>query len=174
MAERFADDEATEEALTAAYQAACDAEAELVFGHSSARRGEGDAEALDILDAARAASAASSPEDRSSLASDCACDAGGKPVLEAQQGLLLEIVGNPFRPVALNSVWLTPAVLSLAQAAYKYLALPAGTLDPDRLAVLADALEEAGCTNPDILGHLRGPGPHVRGCHIVDMLLDKT
>ncbi len=95
-------------------------------------------------------------------------------MLEAQQELLLEILGNPFRPVALNAAWLTPAVLSLAQAAYKYLALPAGTLDPDRLAVLADSLEEAGCTNPDILGHLRGPGPHVRGCHIVDMLLDKT
>jgi hypothetical protein len=43
----------------------------------------------------------------------------------------------------------------------------------DRLPVLADALEDAGCTDPDFLGHLRGPGPHVRGCHIVDLLLGR-
>jgi hypothetical protein len=43
----------------------------------------------------------------------------------------------------------------------------------DRLPVLADALEETGCTNADILGHCRGPGPHVRGCWVVDLLLGK-
>jgi hypothetical protein len=41
------------------------------------------------------------------------------------------------------------------------------------LPVLADALEEAGCDQPDLLGHLRGPGPHVRGCWAVDLLLGK-
>jgi hypothetical protein len=46
-------------------------------------------------------------------------------------------------------------------------------LDTVRLAVLADALEEAGCADPDLLGHLRGPGPHVRGCWAVDLLLGK-
>ena len=51
--------------------------------------------------------------------------------------------------------------------------MPAGTLDNTRLAVLADALEEAGCTEADILGHLRGPGPHVRGCWVVDLILGK-
>jgi hypothetical protein len=51
--------------------------------------------------------------------------------------------------------------------------LPAGQLDPTRLAVLADAVEEAGCTDADLLGHLRGPGPHVRGCWAVDLLLGK-
>src|SRR2546423_1792808 len=40
-----------------------------------------------------------------------------------------------------------------------------------RLAVLGDALEEAGCTNEPILTHLRGPGPHVRGCWALDALL---
>jgi hypothetical protein len=48
--------------------------------------------------------------------------------------------------------------------------------DGDDLAcmpVLADALEEAGCTDEDILGHLRDPGPHVRGCWVIDLLLDK-
>jgi hypothetical protein len=41
------------------------------------------------------------------------------------------------------------------------------------LPVLADALEEAGCTDQTILDHLRGPGPHVRGCWAVDLLLGK-
>jgi len=44
----------------------------------------------------------------------------------------------------------------------------------ERLPVLADALEEAGCTDAAILAHCRGPGPHVRGCWVVDLLLGKT
>jgi hypothetical protein len=62
----------------------------------------------------------------------------------------------------------------LARAAYWYRLLPSGHLDPARLAVLADDLEDAGCTDPDLLGHLRGPGPHVRGCWAVDLLLGKA
>jgi hypothetical protein len=65
-------------------------------------------------------------------------------------------------------------VVRLAQAAYEERHLPAGTLDDGRLAVLADALEEAGCTDTDIVGHLRGPGPHVRGCWPVDLCLGKS
>jgi hypothetical protein len=49
----------------------------------------------------------------------------------------------------------------------------AGRLDPTRLAVLADALEEAGCADAELLGHLRGPGLHVRGCWAVDSLLGR-
>jgi hypothetical protein len=64
--------------------------------------------------------------------------------------------------------------LSLAQVAYDQRLLPSGMLEPARLALLADALEEAGCTNADLLGHLRGPGPHVRGCWALDLLLGKT
>jgi hypothetical protein len=48
-----------------------------------------------------------------------------------------------------------------------------GTLDPARLAVLADALEEAGCGSEDQLMHLRRPGPHVRGCWAIDLILGK-
>jgi hypothetical protein len=47
-------------------------------------------------------------------------------------------------------------------------------LDNARLAVLADALEESGFADTAFLSHLRGPGPHVRGCHVVDALLGKT
>jgi hypothetical protein len=88
--------------------------------------------------------------------------------------LVREVFGNPFRPVAISPAWRTPQVVALAQAAYDQRELPAGTLDPARMAVLADALEEAGCDNADILSHLRGPGPHVRGCWAVDLLLGKS
>jgi hypothetical protein len=87
--------------------------------------------------------------------------------------LIRDIFGNPFRPVRLVPVWRTPAVMSLAQVAYDERLLPSGHLDTARLAVLADALEEAGYTEQAILDHLRAPGPHVRGCWAVDLLLGK-
>jgi hypothetical protein len=92
----------------------------------------------------------------------------------AQCRLLRDLSGNPFRPVTVSPSWQTPPVVALAHAAYDQREMPAGALDTARLAVLADALEEAGCTNADILHHLRGPGPHVRGCWAVDLLLGKS
>jgi hypothetical protein len=91
-----------------------------------------------------------------------------------QAGLLRDLCGNPFRLVTLSRACLTPQVVALAQAAYEQRELPAGALDPARLAVLADALEEAGCDQADVLAHLRGPGPHVRGCWVLDLLLGKS
>jgi hypothetical protein len=88
--------------------------------------------------------------------------------------LLRCIVGNPFRPVTLNPAWLTPNVRGLAEAAYDERRLPSGELEGDRLAVLADALEEEGCTEAALLTHLRGPGPHVRGCFALDLILKKA
>ena len=61
----------------------------------------------------------------------------------------------------------------LARPAYEDRLLPSGHLDPVRLAVLADALEEAGCTDESILTHLRSAGPHVRGCWALDLVLGK-
>jgi hypothetical protein len=52
--------------------------------------------------------------------------------------------------------------------------LPSGHLDAARLGVLADMLEEAGCSDPQLLGHLRSPGPHVRGCVAVDAVLGRS
>jgi hypothetical protein len=95
----------------------------------------------------------------------------------AQAALLRDIIGDPFRPATTNPAWLAwngGAVAKPAQAAYDQRLLPSGELDPARLAVLADALEEVGCSVPDILDHLRGPGPHVRGCWAVDLLLGKA
>ncbi len=89
----------------------------------------------------------------------------------AQAQVLRCIIGNPFRPAALSPASRTPQVVGLARAAHDQRELPAGTLDPTRLAVLADALEDAGCDDAGLLGHLRGPGQHVRGCWVLDLLL---
>lgn len=76
--------------------------------------------------------------------------------------------------------WLTPTVISLASAAYDK-RQPDGLLDPARLAVLADALEEAGCgpmlptfAPHPIVEHLRSAATHARGCWVVDLLLGKA
>jgi hypothetical protein len=82
-------------------------------------------------------------------------------VLKAPCDLFLDIFGNPFRPVALNPAWLSwhgGTIPKLAQTIYENRALPSGHLDHHRLAVLTDALEDAGCTDRDILGHCRGAG----------------
>jgi hypothetical protein len=86
-----------------------------------------------------------------------------------QAGLLRCIFGNPFRPLTLDPAWLTwhdGLLVSMARQMYD-------SRDFSDMPILADALEEAGCANADILVHLRGPGPHVRGCWVVDLLLGK-
>jgi hypothetical protein len=84
-----------------------------------------------------------------------------------QTNLLRCIIGNPFRPITLNPAWrLTPTVKQLARSIYDERAF-------DRLPILADALEDAGCDNADILNHCRQPGEHVRGCWVVDLCLGK-
>ncbi|MBY0227743.1 MAG: hypothetical protein K2W96_00545, partial [Gemmataceae bacterium] len=67
-------------------------------------------------------------------------DPGGRKLLRP---LLRDVFGNPFRPVALDRRWRTSTIRSLAQAAYDERDLPSGRLDPLRLSILADALEEA-------------------------------
>jgi hypothetical protein len=84
-----------------------------------------------------------------------------------------DIFGNPSQPGAFDLSWRTPMLPSLAQAAYKERELPSGHLDNARLAVLADALEESGCSEEAILSHLRSSGPHVRGCWALDLILGK-
>jgi hypothetical protein len=88
-----------------------------------------------------------------------------------QARLLRDIFGNPFRPVQVKRSWLTSTVQNLAAVAYEERNLPSGELDAARVAVLADALEDAGCTDGQVLDHLRGPGPHVRGCWAIDLVL---
>ncbi len=98
-----------------------------------------------------------------------------EPPLQAD--LLRDVVGPlPFRPVRIDPAWLESndrIVVRVASAIYEERYLPSGHLDTARLAILADALEEAGATDEELLAHLRGPGPHVRGCFAVDAILGK-
>lgn len=90
-----------------------------------------------------------------------------------QAALLRDVIGNPFRPVGFRDEWRTGNVAALAQTAYADRQLPSGELNRTCLAVLADALEDAGCADAEMLAHLRSAGPHVRGCWAVDLILGK-
>jgi hypothetical protein len=92
----------------------------------------------------------------------------------AHAEILREIFGNPFRPITISPTWRTSTVIALAEAAYDERHLPSGHLDPQRLAILADALEDVGCDDEAIVSHLRSLGPHTRGCFVVDLLLEKV
>jgi hypothetical protein len=85
---------------------------------------------------------------------------------KCQCHLLRDIFGNPFHPAVLDSAWLIPDMVRLAQSVYD-------SQDFSGLPVLADALMETGCTNAEILVHCRGPGQHVRGCWGLDLILRK-
>jgi hypothetical protein len=90
--------------------------------------------------------------------------------------LFRDVLGNPFRQKVLDPAWLAwkdSTIARMAETIYDKRILPEGNLRADGLAILADALEDAGCDNTDILAHCRGPGPHVRGCWVVDLILGK-
>jgi hypothetical protein len=84
----------------------------------------------------------------------------------AQAGLVRDIFGNSFQPVAFDPRWRTADTVGLARDIYDERAF-------DRLPLLADALMDAGCTDEQVIGHCRSEGPHVRGCWVVDMVLAK-
>jgi hypothetical protein len=92
---------------------------------------------------------------------------------EAQSLLLRDIFGNPFRPSTLNPSWRTTDVICIAQGIYDDRHMPSGLFDNQRMGILADALEEAGCDNRNILDHCRNGGAHVKGCHVVDLVMGK-
>jgi hypothetical protein len=85
----------------------------------------------------------------------------------AQCEVIRDIFGNPFRPVSIEPSWLTSTVLALATSIYD-------SRDFSPMPILADALQDAGCDNEDILTHCRQPGEHVRGCWVVDLILGKS
>jgi hypothetical protein len=112
---------------------------------------------------------------RRSLFSFCALEASNadkcdlmatshKAIVPVSVSLLRDIFGNPFRPVTFVPAWRTSATVGLARSMYD-------ARDFAAMPVLADALEEAGCDSADVLAHCRGPGPHVRGCWVVDLVL---
>ncbi len=97
-----------------------------------------------------------------------------------EEDLLRDVFGNPFAPIpVIDPAWLTSTVTALAKGIYEERAF-------DRMPILADALQDAGCTDEAILTHCRGSGPlggmgaippcnpHIRGCWVIDLLLGKT
>jgi hypothetical protein len=81
--------------------------------------------------------------------------------------LLREVVGSPIRPAVFAPDWRTSAAVGLAGQAY-------GSRDFALLPVLGDALQDAGYADEAVLAHCRGPGPHSRGCWVVDGVLDRS
>jgi hypothetical protein len=95
---------------------------------------------------------------------------GDKAMYLAQSNLIGDIFGNPFCPIAINPDWLAwndGLLVSMAHKMYD-------SRDFRDMPVLADALEDAGCDNADIVIHCRHPSEHVRGCWVVDLILEKA
>lgn len=85
-----------------------------------------------------------------------------------QAVLVREVVGNPFRPVALDPAWLSDTVVSHARQIHT-------SEDFSSMPILADALQDAGCDDPDVLSHCRDPKQtHVRGCWVLDLIVTAT
>lgn len=80
--------------------------------------------------------------------------------------LVREVAGNPFLRVTFAAAWSSDATVKLARKMYE-------TRDFAKMPRLADTLAKAGCSAADILAHCREPGPHVRGCWVVDLVLGK-
>lgn len=98
-----------------------------------------------------------------------ACVVDADEAVGRREDLVRELWGNPFRPTVVLPGWLAwngGTVPRLAQAIYEERAF-------DRIPLLADALEDAGCSDLNLLAHCRGPGPHLPGCWAVDQLLGK-
>ncbi len=82
-------------------------------------------------------------------------------------GVIRDIFGNPFRPVVFSSSWRTDTAVTLARQMYE-------SREFGAMPILADALQDAGCDNTDILDHCRdATATHVRGCWVVDLVLGK-
>jgi hypothetical protein len=163
VAERFADGLASEKELDSAHAAAERAgyinlqakdSAKKNFARSQARTASGPENTLE------SGWTMSLREDRGD-----SYDPG--PEGWARLEILRDLIGNPFRVIAVDPAWLRwndGTVEKLARTIYDERAF-------DRMPILADALEDAGCTDADILAHCRGPGPHVLGCWLLDRIL---
>jgi hypothetical protein len=177
VAERYADGDAGREELEAAYRAAQQVAAQRIAPCLAAS--ESDAGPLwsvwRLAHAAQLACAPSGMEDAADELLRRIAQLGDNQYLDqerrAQCDRIRDIFGNLFRPrPTIHSAWRSwndSTVPKLAQVIYDERAF-------DRLPILADALEEAGCDNTDILDHCRQFGVHVRGCWAVDLLLNKS
>ncbi|VTR93139.1 Uncharacterized protein (Fragment) OS=uncultured bacterium PE=4 SV=1 [Gemmata massiliana] len=80
--------------------------------------------------------------------------------------LLRDVFGNPFLKVKFDKKWRTDTAVTLARQMYE-------SRDFSAMPIMADALQDAGCDNADVLDHCRGDGPHVYGCWVADLVLGK-
>jgi hypothetical protein len=160
VAEKYADGKATKKDLGAAHLAAV---RDTVEPEDITNLAE-----YNANNALFAAVNASGDRSRLMYAAECATDAASDRALEAarQCVLLRDILGNPFHPVVFDTDWRTTTVTALARQMYE-------SRDFSSMPILADALQDAGCDNEEILNHCRGEGPHVRGCWVVDAVLTK-
>jgi hypothetical protein len=192
VAERYADGAATEQDMTMA-EAAASLARDLAFGPASdaprrhrSRLGRSTSWAAHALTNLPGWAGLAGPEHLVRVVWTDVTEAAGyardvrgrvRELGRAQAALLRDIFGNTFRPLPplprAVLAWNDGLVVRLAQVVYDDRVLPSGHLNPHGLAVLADALEEAGA-GADLLEHLRGPGPHVRGCFAVDLLLGRA
>jgi hypothetical protein len=85
----------------------------------------------------------------------------------AQAELIRDVLGNPFRPIAFSPEWRTDTAMALAQQMYE-------SHEFSAMPILADALQDAGCNNDEILDHCRNTNqPHARGCWVNDLVLGR-
>ena len=169
-AERFADGRLRPDELAAAYNLACDYsnyKRWLEYALSSTGRDDAwnaaDQTFMSLRDFVDEIDHYSSSPDAGNELEDLGFWSGAR-----QAVLLRDIFGNPYRPAALDPAWLTADVRALAQGIYDERAF-------DRMPILADALQDAGCDNDAILTHCRDAAQvHVRGCWVVDLLLGKS
>jgi hypothetical protein len=182
VAERYADGLVTDEELSAAWEATLVAKREATgFPEDDLAKGvfwaANATENAARVEAWRAYAAANSASVAGSYSSLEAAGPSQRAEEAIQAAILRDLFGPlPFRPVSVASAgraWNASVVVKLAEAAYEERQMPSGALDNARLGVLADALEEAGGADPELLEHLRDGRLHVRGCHAVDLLLNK-
>ena len=164
---RFADSEATEEELAEAHRKADGFVTELYTRMSSEDGIRRIAEAYTVATAIRPATTDSDMHTRAAIVTFWIERAVGPDHNPQLADLLRDIFGNPFRPAAFDPAWRTGTVLALATQMYE-------SRDFGAMPILADALQDAGCTSEDVLNHCRDAhATHVRGCWVVDLVLGK-
>jgi hypothetical protein len=161
-AEQYADQLLTADELVAAWASAWAAR---VAARGGAAGNAAEAAAWGTAGAA----ARVAVEDAARAAARAAMRAAGDRAWDAEAALFRDIFGNPWRPERWTRPWLAwhdGLIPRMAQQMYD-------SRDFGAIPILADALEDAGCANEDILTHCRQDGLHVRGCWVIDLLLGR-
>jgi hypothetical protein len=161
VAERFADGLATERERSSA------ADRALMAVDVNAPRNHPDAVWGLAVEAERCAAYADPREVESQVRNGRSCFSPKSSILNAHCDLLRDIFGNQFHSRTIHPGWRSQRVLELARVIYTERSF-------DKMPLLCDALEQAGCSDPATLAHCREPRLHVRGCWVVDVLLGKA